>query len=470
VFKPIEVPVRVSPSVTVGDCTASHPRRRSAWRVAAIVCLLSIVTAALLKHGFTRVTIVVAWMCKAGPWVAKVTTILIFGVTYFAIAVGRLPGFRIDRATAAFIGGSLMIALGLVPPGEAYRALDLNTLALLLGVMIAVANLKLSGSLRFASRAIIRRTQHPLTFLIAVVALTGILSAFLVNDTICVAMTPLVLDLVLRTKRNPVPYLLAIAMASNIGSTATITGNPQNVIIGGFSHLPYGRFALALSPIAAIGLLLTVALLAMAYPAEFWTRERLMDDSPPVRASKPLMIKSALISLAMVAAFFAGVVPARAAVGAGALLLFTRRLRCERIYQDIQWTLFLMFIGLFIVTAGFEQSMLTPQLIQSIGRLHLANATILSVVTAVLANVVSNVPAVLILKPFVASLGDQEKAWLVTAMASTLAGNFTLVGSVANLIVAHAAQGRGVRIGFWEYFRVGAPLTVMTIALGIAWL
>jgi Na+/H+ antiporter NhaD/arsenite permease-like protein len=306
--------------------------------------------------------------------------------------------------------------------------------------------------------------------LIAVVALSGVLSAFLVNDTICFAMTPLVLDLVIQTKRNPIPYLLAIAMASNVGSTATITGNPQNMIIGSLSHITYGRFVGALSPVAAVCLFLTVLLISLAYPSEFWAWERLADDLPPVRANKPLMIKSALVTLAMVAAFFAGVIPARAAISAGGVLLLTRRIECQRIYQEIHWTLLPMFVGLFIVVAGLENNVLTPQVVGAIGRWHLENVTTLSTVTAVLSNLVSNVPAVLVLRPFVTSLQDQQKVWLTIAMASTLAGNFTLLGSVANLIVAQGAHARAIRIGFWDYFKVGAPLTVITIAVGILYL
>jgi Na+/H+ antiporter NhaD/arsenite permease-like protein len=398
--------------------------------------------------------------------IPKLIAIAIFAITYFGVATGSLPGFKIDRAGTAFLGASLMVAFGVLPLADAYRAIDFDTITLLLGVMIVVAHLKVSGFLSFTSRAIVNRARRPLALLIAIVALTGALSAFLVNDTICLAMTPLVLDVVIQTKRNPIPYMLAIAMASNIGSTATITGNPQNIIIGSLSHIPYSRFVVALSPVAAIGLLLTILMIALAYPSEFWTWERLPDDLAAVHANKPLMIKSALASSAMVTAFFVGVAPARAAI-ASAVLFLSRRIECQRIYREIQWTLLLMFVGLFIVIAGLEKSVFTPHVINIIGRLHLESVPILSIVTAVLSNLVSNVPAVLALKPFVTSLRDQQKVWLTIAMASTLAGNFTLLGSVANLIVAQSAQARGVRISFWDYFKVGAPLAVVTIAVGV---
>ena len=402
--------------------------------------------------------------------ISTALTVAIFAVTYFAVAIGRLPGLRVDRAGAAFVGAGLMVALGVLPLGAAYQAIDLDTITLLLGVMIVVANLELSGFLGFASGWIVDRARHPLTLLCAVVIVTGILSAFLVNDAICLAVTPLVLDIVIRSRRNPVPYALAIAMASNVGSTATITGNPQNIIIGSLSHISYGRFAAALSPVAAIGLVLTIVLIAIAYRSEFRTADRLSGHPKLIHANKALMIKSAIVTLLMVAAFFAGVAPARAAIGAGAVLMVTRRIKSKRIFQEVDWALLLMFVGLFIVVAGLERNVFTPATMSTIGDWHLDRVPVLTAVTAVLSNLVSNVPAVLVLSPFIGRIGNHERAWLTVAMASTLAGNFTILGSIANLIVVQRARAHGVEIGFWEYFKVGAPLTLMTIAIGIAFL
>ena len=176
-----------------------------------------------------------------------------------------------------------------------------------------------------------------------------------------------------------------------------------------------------------------------------------------------LAIKSVLVVVLMMAAFFSGQPPAKVALIAGGFMLLTRIVRSERIYREIDWPLLLMFAGLFVVVAGFEKALLTPEFIDRIGRAGLGDPGVLSAVTAILSNLVSNVPAVLVLRPFVGQTGDPQRAWLVVAMASTLAGNFTLLGSVANLIVVQLARADGVAIGFWEYFRVGAPLTVLTI-------
>jgi Na+/H+ antiporter NhaD/arsenite permease-like protein len=461
--------VQISPRAMAQDSDVPHySRRRFAPLTFVILSLL--VVAVLLVGGDIGRQIPATWVRGATEWAPKLAALTIFTITYLALAIGGIPGFKIDRAGAAFVGASLTVAFGVLTPNDAYRTIDFETITLLFGVMIVVAILKISGLLRFASRTIISHAKNPLMLLIAVVMLTGILSAFLVNDTICLAMTPLVLEVIIQTDRNPIPYLLAIAMASNVGSTATITGNPQNMIIAGFSHIPYGSFTASLSPVAAIGLVITILVIFLAYPTEFWNWERLVDNSPPVHRSKPLMIKSALVCFGMVGAFFAGFVPACAAITAGAVLLLISRVECQRIYKEIDWTLLLMFVGLFVVVAGFEKSMLTAGTIATIGRLHLERISVLSIVTAVLSNLVSNVPAVLVLRPFVEHLQDQQRVWLAIAMASTLAGNFTLLGSVANLIVAQSAQAQGIALGFWDYFKVGAPLTLITIAVGVLWL
>jgi Na+/H+ antiporter NhaD/arsenite permease-like protein len=400
----------------------------------------------------------------------EAAAIAIFVLTYLVVAIGRLPGFRLDRAGAPLVGASLMVAVGALPLAEAPKAIDFDTIILLLGVMIVVANLRLSGFFNIVNGWVVTRARYPIVLLVSIVLVSGTLSAFLVNDTVCLVLTPLVLDLVTRLRRNPVPYLLAIAMASNIGSTATITGNPQNMIIGTMSHIPYGTFAAALSPIAAIGLVLTVGLIAVVYRSEFWTRRRLRGEPRPAHANWPIIFKSVAVSLTMIAAFFTGVPPAEAAILAGAGLLLTRRIKSEKVYAEIDWTLLLMFAGLFIVVAGLEHRVLSPEVIGAVGRLHLEQAPVLSVITTILSNVVSNVPAVLVLKPFIAQLQSQQQAWLTVAMASTLAGNLTLVGSVANLIVVQRAKAQNLEIEFWEYFKVGAPLTLLTIGFGVLWL
>ena len=393
--------------------------------------------------------------------------ILIFLATYAVVAVGRVPKLHIDRAGAAFLGAALMVAAGVLTLDDAYRAIDFDTLVLLLGMMVIVANLRLAGFFGLVTAWVVRRAGHPVPLLAGIILTSGVLSAVLVNDTVCIVLTPLVLAIVLHLKRNPVPYAIATALASNVGSTATITGNPQNMIIGSLSHIPYGRFAAALTPVAAIGLVLTLAVVTLIWRREFFTRDRLQAEPPPARVNRALLIKTLVVTTAVMAAFFAGTRPALAALVGGAVLLPSRRVKVRRIYAEIDWTLLLMFAGLFVVVAGLEHAVLTPALI---ARIDLSATPVLAVATAVLSNLVSNVPAVLVLKPFIAALPDPTRAWLVTAMAATLAGNFTILGSVANLIVVQRARAQGVQIGFWAYFAAGAPLTLLTILAGVLWL
>jgi len=396
--------------------------------------------------------------------------IAIFLATYVVIALGRLPGFRLDRAGAALIGASLMVASGVMTMAEAYRAIDFDTIVVLLGMMIVIANLRLSGFFALVSAWVAHHAHHPFVLLAAIVLVCGVFSAFLVNDTVCLMLTPLVLELVVTLRRNPVPYLLAIAMASNIGSSATITGNPQNIMIGSFSAIPYGSFLAALAPVALAGLAVTLLLIAGAYRKEFWGRQILAAVPRDSRINKQLLRKSVVVTALMVLGFFLVAPPAKVAIVAGALLLLTRRLKPERIYDEVNWSLLLLFAGLFIVVAGLEKTVMTPETLAAAAQLRLDRVPVLSAVAAILSNLVSNVPAVLVLKPFVQHLQDQRTGWLTLAMASTLAGNFTILGSIANLIVVERARQGGVAIGFWTYFKLGAPLTVITIAIGVWWL
>ncbi|MEA2781523.1 MAG: hypothetical protein QOK29_3067 [Rhodospirillaceae bacterium] len=393
--------------------------------------------------------------------------VLIFVATYFVIALGRAPGLRLDRTGAALVGASLMVASGSLSLDEAYQAIDLDTLTLLLGMMIIVANLRFAGFFQLAAGWVGLHARRPALLLISIILVSGVLSAFLVNDTVCLMLTPLVAEATLAMRRRPEPYLLGVAMASNVGSVATITGNPQNIIIGSLSHIPYVEFAAALSPVAAVGLVIVAALIVVAYRHEFLTRERLVPVPVRLRWNGWLLAESLGATLATVAFFFAGQPPAKVAIVAGALLLLTRRIKPERVYREIDWSLLLLFAGLFIVVHGMEKAVLSPEVMAAAERLQLGHPAVLATVAAVLSNLVSNVPAVLVLKPFVQALSNAHAAWLVLAMAATLAGNFTILGSVANLIVVERARRYGIAIGFWNYFKIGAPVTLLTIAAGV---
>ena len=402
--------------------------------------------------------------------IAPAAAIVIFLATYFVMAVGRLPGFRLDRAGAALLGAALMVAVGAITPAQAFASIDAATIALLLGMMVVVANLRLSGFFRLVTAWVSRHAGHPLVLLAGIVAVTGVLSAFLVNDAVCLAMTPLVCDVAVRMRRDPLPYLLAVAMSSNAGSVATITGNPQNMIIGSLSQLPYTHFAAVLSPVALASLMVVFALIALIFRAEFSSALPPHEPAHEVTYHRPLVLKSVAVLAAMIVAFFAGAPVAEVAVLGGAYLLLTRRVKPVKVYALIDWPLLVMFTGLFVVVAALEQAVLGPRAIAAISGLDLSSVPVLALVTAVLSQLVSNVPAVLVLRPFVAPLADPGHAWLVVALASTLAGNLTIVGSVANLIVVEQARKAGIAISFRRYLVAGVPVALATLVIGTAWL
>ena len=395
--------------------------------------------------------------------------ILIFAITYLVLAIGRLPGFRIDRTGAAIIGASFMVGVNALSLNEAYAAINFDTIILLFGMMIVVANLQLSGFFSLVAERVVEHAHSPLILLVSIVAVAGFFSAFFVNDTMCLVLTPLVLEITDALDRNPVPYLLAVAMASNIGSVATITGNPQNMMIGSFSGIPYRQFSAALAPIAVVGLVLAVIVIFVAFRREFVAAGGVRIARQPVRVDRWLMWKSIVASVAMIVMFFAGWPVPKVAIVTGAALLITRRVDPERIYRSIDWGLLVMFAGLFIVIAGIEKTSLETDLAVLAASLHLDDVFLLSGFSALLSNLVSNVPAVLVFKPLVGHLSNPTQAWLTLAMSSTLAGNLTVLGSVANLIVIQQARHR-VKIGFWQYSRVGAPLALLTILFGAAWI
>jgi Na+/H+ antiporter NhaD/arsenite permease-like protein len=406
---------------------------------------------------------------------SNLATWLIFGVVYAGLAIGKLPFLRLDRAGIALVGATAMLVLGLLSFPEAVASVDFATLALLFGMMIVVAYLRLGGFFRALAGRLLAHVQSPHRVLAAVVAISGALSAFLVNDVVCLALVPVVLGLARRIRRDPKPYLVALATAANIGSVATITGNPQNMIIGALSHVPYALFAWRLAPIALGGLALNYAALAFAFRTDL-ARDvgeeaaAALPDDPAGDPDRALLPKGVLVLVALVVAFFAGA-PVELAALAAAAVLMLGRVRPERLYSQVDWNLLVMFTGLFAVVGGFERHVVSGWDLAHVvsGRSPLVAITLVS---AALSNLVSNVPAVLLLKSLVTALPApaQTNGWLALAMASTLSGNLTPIASVANLIVLEGGRRAGVRVSFWTYCRVGVPVTLATLLLGALWL
>ena len=393
---------------------------------------------------------------------------IIFFASYFVFALGKFPGLKIDRPGAAIIGAVLMVAFRIMSTQEALRAIDFATIVLLFSMMLIVANLHVGGFFEWVAESIVLRlSAHRL--LPAVIFTSGILSAFLVNDIVCLVMTPFVLRLTRRLGLNPLPYLLAVATASNIGSVATITGNPQNMLIGSVSHISYLNFLVHLGPVALAGLFIDWALMHCLYlRGATISTEREVAAAPELERHPP-RVKPVIVLAVVLVGFLVGAPPAMMAALGAAVLLITRTMEPRHVYDEVDWGLLVFFIGLFIIVGGAQRAGLTETLLRPFNAWNLHRIWSYSLLTALLSNVVSNVPAVMLLKSLVPAFADPHTGWLALAMSSTLGGNLTITGSVANIIVVERARP-DVHIGFREYFRLGLPLTAITLLWGIAWL
>ena len=404
--------------------------------------------------------------------VTRLAAYAIFLCSYVVFALGKFPGMKIDRPGAAIIGAVLMVAFRAVRPADALHYIDFGTIVLLFSMMLLVAYLHLDGFFDWVTEWIAARIS-PRHLLPAIIFLTGAFSAFFVNDIICLMMVPFTLKMARRMGVKPAPYLLAVATASNIGSVATITGNPQNMLIGSFSGIGYRYFLWRLGPVALIGLFADWLVIRWLFGAEHIPEEAAGIPASTARIEPRIELrtlrKPAMVVALVLAGFLCGAPPPMMAAIGAALMLITRTREPRLVYDEVDWGLLVFFVGLFVIVGGAENAGLTGDLYAVAARLNLQSAGVLTVVTALLSNVVSNVPAVMVLKSLVASFRDPQTGWLVLAMASTLAGNLTITGSVANLIVVERAHDE-VHIGFWDYSRVGIPVTLLTLAAGWAWL
>jgi len=396
----------------------------------------------------------------------RLIALVAFVGTYLGLALGRLPFFRVDRTGVAIIGGALVVVTGVLPWEKAVAAVDAHTLVLLFGMMIVAAYLRLSGFFRLVTYAAVRRAHTPVGLLALIIVAAGLLSALFVNDVVCLVMAPIVLDLARQLRLPPVPYLIALATAANVGSVATLTGNPQNMLVGSFSGISYRAFLLREAPVAIIGLALVFGVIWLAYRRQLPDALPAADLEDRFAVHYPLMIKTIAAVAVMLVAFLAGVPIALVAIGGAAYTLLTRRVNPEKVYREIDWGLLVLFTGLFVVIGAVEETGLAAEALGWVSAAGLHRPVVLTVVTALLSNLVSNVPAVLLFKSVISTFGEPVRAWLLLAMASTLAGNLTILGSVANLIVVEQARGAGIPVGFLEYSKVGVPITVLTLLVG----
>jgi Na+/H+ antiporter NhaD/arsenite permease-like protein len=394
----------------------------------------------------------------------------IFAVTYLAVAAGRLPWLSVDRPSAALLGAVLMVAARVLTPAEAAAAVNGDTLGLLLGTMILSAYLGEAGFFRWASGRILRAVAGPRALLWAIVFTSGVLSAFLVNDTVCLMMTPLVLALVDSAALPALPYLLALAFGANAGSVATLTGNPQNMIVGTLSGIPYARFAAALALPAAASLAIVAAVLHLLFRRDLPRGKLAAPPAVDAAVDGPLLARALVATGIAIAGFVAGFPLAWTALFAAALLMAVAGRAPREALQRVDWPLLVFFAGLFVVVAGVAKAGVASRMhdlvAPALGEGTPRHAVVFSAFAVAGSQLVSNVPFVILAGEWIPRMSEPRLMWLVTALASTLAGNLTVLGSVANVIVIELAGSR-VHVRFWRFLAVGAVVTTATLAAGL---
>jgi Na+/H+ antiporter NhaD/arsenite permease-like protein len=397
-----------------------------------------------------------------------VTVLLVFALVYVGMMLGTLPRLAIDRTGIALLGAIVLLATGRVGVDEAWQSIDVPTIALLVGLMVVSAQLRLGGFYGLVTRRLTEGELAPGALLAVVVAVAGALSAVLVNDIVCLAMAPVLVDVCARRRLDPVPFLLALACAANVGSAATLIGNPQNMLIGQALHLSFAGYLRDASLPTLLGLA-AVWLLVRTATRGRWHAE----TAPPVLAESPFdrwqTAKGLLVLVAVVALFLCTGLPRElVALGGAGVLLVSRTTASRDTLGLVDGQLLLLFVGLFIVNHAFAVTGLPQRLLTDLAAhgVDLRAPAWLFGVTALLSNVVSNVPAVMLLLP----AATHHQAGPVLALASTLAGNLIVVGSIANIIVVEQAARLGVAIDWRTHARVGVPVTILTLAIAAGWL
>jgi Na+/H+ antiporter NhaD/arsenite permease-like protein len=398
---------------------------------------------------------------------------LVFAAVYLGMIAGALPGLQLDRTGIALLGAIAIVGLGALTPEQAALSIHLPTLLLLFAFMVVSAQLRLGGFYTWVTRRVAELPLTPPALLAILIAIMAVLSAIFSNDIVCLAAAPVLARICFRRGLDPLPFLLALACAANVGSAATLIGNPQNMLIGASLALDFGAYARVAVPIVVPGLVATWGWIAWRSRGRWQLPQPQASDSPGRRLDDDMPFdawqtaKGLSVAAILLAVFLWSTAPREVAALTGAgLLLMNRRLHSTRMLGLVDWQLLVLFIGLFVVNRAFQDTGLIARAVAHLGSfgVGLREPVELFVASFALSNVVSNVPAVMLLLP----LATDPLAGPILALASTLAGNLLIVGSIANIIVADAAAKQGVRIDWRMHARVGIPVTIATLAIAAA--
>ncbi len=395
----------------------------------------------------------------------------IFAITYIGIAMGRFPGLKLNRAGIALLGAIALMIFGDVTTANVVSYINWPTIFLLFGFFVISAQLRLSGFYDKVANGISARLGHPARFLLLLMAVTGGLSAFLNHDIVCYVFTPIVGLALLRKRINPVPFLIALAIASNIGAAATLIGNPQDMLIGQVAHLSFGHYLLWCSvPVlfalgAAYGIIWLIShkKLQPASPVQNGL------DCPTIPFNRQHTIKGLVILAVVVGLFFSGVPKEIIALAAAGIHLASHKFRTEDLLGLVEWPILILFMGLFVVAGAFESTGCGDQAVQWLAgsgfNLNAPHNLVLT--TAVLSNLINNAAAVIFLLKVI-PLSEPVMAYIL-ALANSFGGSLIIIGSVSNIIVVQQAREMGISISFWDFARLGIPVTLAALAGLIVW-
>jgi len=402
-------------------------------------------------------------------------TIGIFLVTYAAIAIGRVPGFRVDRTGAALLGAIALLVFEKITPEAAWTAVDFPTIALLFGLMIVSTSFAVSGFYDWVAHRATSMKLGPRALLAVMIGTSAVLSSILTNDVVVVAMVPLIMQLTLARRLNPVPFLLGFCFAANAGSAGTIIGSPQNMIIAQGMNLSFTGFMKAAAIPSILSLLPIWGVLCLIYRRR-WDVPAPGGTAPAGVAPVPLNVletaKATVVTVLVIAAFMLTSWPRELiALGAGAVLLVNRTIASGDMLKHVDGNLFILLGGLFVVnaalaTTGLPQRVLTE--LQGLG-LDLQNPLALFLMIGALSDIVGNNPAALLVVPYVQA-DNGELAGVAMALGTGFASNIIVFGSLAGIIVVQSAEQHGLSISLAEYSRAGIPVTVLSMLIGAGWL
>lgn len=399
--------------------------------------------------------------------------IFIFCLTYSGIAIGQSSLLRLDRTGYALLGATAMLATGCITLETALDSINWPSLILLFSLMVVSAQMHYAGIYSKMAEFFTRFLKRPIVFLAILMLSSALLSAFLNNDVVCLAFTPVIILSLVKKQYNPVPYLVALALSSNIGCAYTLIGNAQNILVGEVAHLSFDKYILyAAVPVTAC--LLSAFLLIVFITRGRWKLETAGPINEQWETPMPFnawrTIKGSGTLLIIVLLFLFSPLPQYLiALTAAGLLLCSRRLESKQVLELVNWQLLLLFIGLFVVVGAFSSSPVEKDLtafLYSLG-IDLTDKATLVLTTATLSNLINNSAAVMLLLK-ITDFSQPENGYLL-AMSNAIMGNFLLIGSLANVIVAQTAEGMGVTVSFKTFAKYGIPVSLVSLVILLAW-